>query len=464
MKVFIHRKDLRVEDLAAFNYLLESGAPSLHMLILDPSLLGHSRHEAHSGKQFLRYVKRLMNLYQRYGTNLYVVYGEPEVVLELLLQNTPIDEVVLHSDFTPYAKSRDHKLRDVARELGVSFTAFIDHTLADLADFQNTSGKSGPYKVFTPFYRKLNTYLQTFYRPSSPIHLSDLSTVNLAHWEGGHRLLELLQSFAPPFSLEDSPQAEDPAEQLDDFLEDHLPSYTERRDHYAYDGTSSLSAAINAGAISIRKVYEAVMDQEQAAAWVRQLIWRDFYMYQAIYDDNFFSYEKSFDLSALSDRHFERWCSGQTGVPIIDAAMTELNETGRMPNRLRMITAMFLTKNLLCPFPLGEQYFRDKLHDYDNILNRGGWLWSASLGFDASPYFRIMNPVTQSITHDPSGQYLRRWLPQLMDQSDKLIHLPQAHAIVDIKASRAAAIEVYKHIIRSKQIDGPDGSLQRNES
>ncbi|UKS25646.1 DNA photolyase family protein [Paenibacillus sp. HWE-109] len=450
MKLFLHRKDLRVDDLAAFNYLLSSGGPSLHMLILDPFLLRHSRHEAHSGKQFLRYVRRLMNLYKQYGKTIYVVYGEPEVVLEQVLHNAPIDEVIVHRDFTPYSKTRDRKLREAARARGVPFTEFVDHTLADLADFQISSGKSGPYKVYTPFYKKLNTYLQTFYRPSSPLHLGDLSTVDLAQLEGSQRLLELFQSWVPPFSLEDYFPAENPIESLEDFLTDHLPFYAARRDYYAYDGTSSLSAAINAGAISIRKVYEAVMEQEHSAAWVRQLVWRDFYLYQSIYDENFFSYEKTFDFTNLSDRHFEAWRKAETGVPIIDAAMTELNDTGRMPNRLRMITAMFLTKNLLCPFTLGEQYFRYKLSDYDNTLNRGGWLWCASLGFDASPYFRIMNPVTQSITYDPSGQYLRRWLPQMTGLSDKQIHQPQAHAIVDLKQSRAAAIEVYKHILKSK--------------
>lgn len=127
--------------------------------------------------------------------------------------------------------------------------------------------------------------------------------------------------------------------------------------------------------------------------------------------------------------------------------MKQLNETGEMPNRLRMVTAMFLTKNLLCPFTLGEQHFRRQLADYDNTLNRGGWLWSSSLGYDAAPYFRIMNPATQSATHDPSGTYIRRWLPELAHLSDKQIHLPQPHAIVDLKASRARAIEVYKEIV-----------------
>ncbi|WP_426455214.1 FAD-binding domain-containing protein [Paenibacillus sp. S-38] len=173
-------------------------------------------------------------------------------------------------------------------------------------------------------------------------------------------------------------------------------------------------------------------------------------MYQSRLDPLFYRYEQEYDLSVLPEDGFQAWAEARTGIPIVDAAMTELNVTGWMPNRLRMITAMFLTKNLLCPFPYGERCFRYKLADYDNALNRGGWLWCASLGFDAAPYFRVMNPVTQSQTHDPSGGYIRRWLPELSGLSDKEIHLPRPHAVVDLKASRARAIEVYKGILASR--------------
>jgi deoxyribodipyrimidine photo-lyase len=172
-------------------------------------------------------------------------------------------------------------------------------------------------------------------------------------------------------------------------------------------------------------------------------------MYQAVFDANFFTYEQRFDFGSLSQQHFQAWAEARTGVPIVDAAMTQLAQTGIMPNRLRMVTAMFLTKNLLCPFTLGETWFRYKLTDYDNALNRGGWLWSSSLGFDGAPYFRIMNPVMQSERFDPTGQYIRRWLPQLRDLTDREIHQPRPDAIVDVKESRERAIEVYKHILAS---------------
>lgn len=182
-------------------------------------------------------------------------------------------------------------------------------------------------------------------------------------------------------------------------------------------------------------------------AWLRQLAWREFYLYQARLDPDFFAYENRFDLSELCPDRFPEWAEGRTGIPVVDAAMRQLNETGWMPNRLRMVTAMFLTKNLGGPFLYGERYFRRKLSDYDNALNRGGWLWSSSLGYDAAPYFRVMNPVSQSQKHDPDGAYLRRWLPELAGLDAKEIHLPRPGAIVDLKRSRALAIETYRRIL-----------------
>ncbi|MBP1994954.1 cryptochrome/photolyase family protein [Paenibacillus eucommiae] len=440
MLLFIHRKDLRIEDLSAFDYIYSTNMPSLHLLILDPFLLKNKRHEAHSGINFLQHVTRLQELYIAAGKRLHVIYGEPAAVIDRTLQALAIQEIIYQQDFTPYAIHRDRKIKEIAAQYNVKLTTFIDHTLADLADYHRYSGRTEPYKVYTPFYRKWNEYLQSYYRPPSAVTLADLKTVEL---DAG-----ILESFPLPFDLKAYTPAAEPYQVLQQFLEQQLPAYVQTRDQYAVEGTSSLSKSINLGAISIRSVYEALLLREHAAPWIRQLAWRDFYLYQSVYSKDFFTYEKLYDLTSLNDRHFTSWYKGETGIPVIDAAMTELNETGHMPNRLRMITAMFLTKNLLCPFTLGEQYFRYKLSDYDNTLNRGGWLWSSSMGFDAAPYFRIMNPVTQSQTHDPTGQYIRKWLPQLKTASEKEVHLPQKNAIVDLKTSRAAAIEVYKNILR----------------
>ncbi|TBL72633.1 cryptochrome/photolyase family protein [Paenibacillus thalictri] len=441
MILFIHRKDLRVSDLPAFEYIHRLGSPSLHVIILDPALLGQNRHLEHSGIHFLRQVQRLRQQYRDCGRRLHVLYGEPLGVVKQLVSRHPgIAEIVCHGDCTPYALQRDRNLQDWAAETGRKFTSFADQALADLPDFQQWSGRSEPYKIFTPFYRKWREYVGLFHRPASSVHVGQLHTADLA--------ADTAELLIPPFQLESYEPDTDPAPCLASFLEEKLSGYAQRRDRFASDETSGLSRYMNTGALSIRTIYEALLERELYEDWLRQLAWRDFYLYQASADPLFFRYEHTYDMSALSDRHFEVWCEGRTGIPIVDAAMTELNATGSMPNRLRMVTSMFLTKNLLCPFPLGEQYFRRKLSDYDRTLNRGGWLWSSSLGFDAAPYFRMMNPVIQSETHDPAGTYIRRWLPELAHLSDREIHRPQPHAIVDLKQSRTRAIEVYKRILQ----------------
>ncbi|MNI27300.1 Deoxyribodipyrimidine photo-lyase [compost metagenome] len=443
MILFIHRKDLRIDDMTAFDYIRNRQTVSLHILIIDPHLIMDGREKEHSGINFMRHVKRLKGLYAASNKKLYIAYGDPSAIIERLLQSHPIEEIVIQQDFTPYAIIRDHSIKTLANQYAVQLTGCIDHALIDFGGFQQYAGRTEPYRVFTPFFRKWSEYMHTFFRPPSSASLRNLEV---------HKSEECSWlDEAIPFDLNDYQSAEEPSEVLEAFLESPITSYHENRDRYAIDGTSSLSSSINVGAISIRVVYEAILAKEQAESWRRQLAWRDFYLYQSLYDTDYYRYEKKYDLSALSDRYWDRWHQAQTGIPIIDAAMTELNLTGRMPNRLRMVTAMFLTKNLQCPFTLGEQYFRNKLSDYDNALNRGGWLWCSSLGFDSAPYFRIMNPVTQSQTHDPTGFYIRKWLPELAHLSDKEIHLPQKHAIVDLKASRAEAIEVYKKLLGTKK-------------
>jgi deoxyribodipyrimidine photo-lyase len=467
--LFMHRRDLRDRDMAAFDYMAKRNLPSLHVLVLDPFLLKHGRENEHSGRNFLQHVVRLQKLYAEAGQKLHLLYGEPAEVLERLLECHPLEELVVHRDFTPYAIVRDRKLKAVAEQRGIPITSLTDHSLVDLTSFQSWTGRSEPYKVFTPFYRKWKDFLHYAPQPASSIRLSDLHTVDIDQ--------RLVTSYKPPFTLEDyvSLNGQEPEVTMRGFFEERLAAYSKQRNDYAIEGTSTLSRHINVGALSVREINQTLhllqstgsfhSSQSLQSAqtrtslpdyepWFRQLCWRDFYIYQSVYDRDFFQYEKKFNFTSLSTAHFDAWRRAETGIPLIDAAMTELNETGRMANRLRMIVAMFLTKNLLCPFPLGEQYFRYQLTDYDNTLNRGGWLWSSSLGFDAAPYFRIMNPVTQSETYDPTGSYIRRWLPKLAHLSDSAIHQPQSHAIVNLKISRARAIEVYKEMLRGTELEG----------
>lgn len=454
MILFIHRKDLRVKDLPAFDAIRYAQCPSLHVLILDSFLLRNQRSLEHSGVNFLQHVKLLQQQYADLGKHLHILYGEPSVVVRQLLQSHRIDEIIIHADHTPYALKRDLDLQETASSLGVKLTSYEEGTLADLRDFSEWSGRSEPYKIFTPFYRRWRVFISERSRPPYSATLKDLDTADLA--DGITSTFPLPDEISIILRGEVGSTTEldhdHLLQALEQFFNVGLYDYSHNRDQYAKDGTSHISRHLNIGAISVRDIYYQLLDVDaDTEAWLRQLAWRDFYLYQAQLNPDYFTYEKLFDFSGLNADHFPAWSEGRTGIPIIDAAMRQLNETGWMPNRLRMITAMFLTKNLGCPFIYGERYFRLKLSDYDNVLNRGGWLWSSSLGFDTSPYFRVMNPVTQSQTHDPEGAYIRRWMPELAHLSNKDIHLPQPEALVDLKSSRALAIETYKRILNSKK-------------
>ncbi|MFC3773477.1 cryptochrome/photolyase family protein [Paenibacillus sp. GCM10012303] len=461
MILFVHRKDLRVTDMPAFAYIARTGLPSLHLFILDPAILNAERARAHSGRRFLGLLARLQSLYRHHGQTLNLVCGTPEEIVPQIALVHEATEVVFHRDDTPYARHRDTSIHETLHRLGIPLTTISDQPLADPEELHRYAGRQSPYKVFTPFYRKWSEFVHTYFQPPVTTRLADLRTLVLDE--------SIRQRYAPPYSLErfrGDVCLEAPEERLERFIAEKLPDYAQRRDSYAGDATSGLSGYINSGSISVRTVYDKLLGEPDFEAWKRQLAWRDFYLYQSVFDPLFFEYEHYYDLSGLGDRHFEAWRKGRTGIPIVDAAMTQLNETGSMPNRLRMVTAMFLTKNLLAPFTLGEQTFRMMLTDADNVLNRGGWLWSASLGYDAAPYFRIMNPVTQSETWDPSGEYIRRWLPGQRGLSDRDVHRPLPHAVVDLKASRARAIEVYKRLIAEARarIGVPDGQPGSGDS
>lgn len=449
MKLFIHRKDLRTDDLSALDYLREQEEESLHVLIYDPFLLRQGREKEHSGANFLRHAATLGRKYKKAKRQLQVAYGKPAEVVDWLLSHMEdeISEIVVHRDMTPYAMERDREIRKICESYGITFTQLTDHLLIDLKAFASFTGKSEPYKVFAAFHRRWVEFMNEHPNPPSATTVADVDvTERIVDWPEAMKV--------PAALLENSDKTgdeEDPHMLLDRFLSERVADYGDHRDEFEAYEPSHLSSYVAVGAVSIRKMFDAAQRISEAGEWIRQLCFRDFYLYRAVYEQDYFTYEKVYDLSVLQGTHFERWCRAETGIPIIDAAMTELNETGHMPNRLRILTAMFLTKNLQCPFTLGEAYFRRKLKDYDNIQNRGNWLWCASLGENAAPYFRVNNPVTQSEKYDAQGDYIRKWLPELKDLHSKEIHQPRKDAIVDLKVSRQAAIDVYKQILASRE-------------
>ncbi|MES2663512.1 MAG: deoxyribodipyrimidine photo-lyase [Pseudomonadota bacterium] len=359
-------------------------------------------------------------------------------------------------------KKRDEEVVKGCSKLNIKVQRYHDSILVPVGSVQTKNQE--PYRVFTPFKRACLQWMQNQGWPwpqrrpqwSQSVRPSIKSTKIPEHVV---EHIEIIDSKYWPIG-------EDAAKhRLNVFMNKRVDAYQERRDFPNEKGTSGLSAYLSAGVISPRQCLAAVIDQygEQgmqshkgSATWVSELIWRDFYRH-LMAEVPRLSWGKSFktetdNLKWNNDKKvFEKWCEGKTGIPIVDAAMRQMNTTGWMHNRLRMIVAMFLTKNLFINWRMGEQYFMQHLVDGDFAANNGGWQWSASTGTDAAPYFRVFNPVSQSEKFDPTGDFIRRYVPELANVQGKNIHLPGKLAnypepIVDLKSSRQAAIEAFRQL------------------
>ncbi|MBU6145299.1 MAG: DNA photolyase family protein [Paenibacillaceae bacterium] len=448
MILFLHRKQLRTTDMRAWEWIASRSRPSVHAFVVDDALVAGGRQNSHSGLFFFSAVSALFAQYAQAGATLHVWAGDPVEVVKHVCTHNPIEEVVFSSEVTPYARDRDARITAWCRLQGITVTTIEDDVLVDPKQLHDVARRpfDTPFLVFTPFYKRWRETLGAFPQRVVGTRLEQLHTVRDV--QGMHSAVHFLAQFPKTVSI-------DGMAQMRAFIRTNVRAYAAQRDPYGGGPmTSRLSAYINAGVVSVRDIVAALAEVSsdpdaivpEAEAWVRQLAWREFYLYQAR-DPRFFGYDFVMEHPALSTEHLSAWEEARTGVPVVDAAMTELRETGWLHNRLRMIVAMFLTKNLLVPFQYGEAHFRRCLTDYDNVQNRGGWLWSSSFGYDAAPYFRIMNPVLQSKKWDPDGAYIRRWLPALAGDPD--IHEPRPNAIVDVHRSRQRAIDVYAQMVRS---------------
>ncbi|MEQ5817411.1 deoxyribodipyrimidine photo-lyase [Marinobacter sp. NFXS11] len=355
-------------------------------------------------------------------------------------------------------RKRDKAVKHRFDELGIAVRKYRDQTVAPVGEI--LTQQNDPYSVFTPFSRRWRSWIEETHPGLFPTPKARGNAVSP----------EQIDSI--PEAFRDAPEplvatGEDAAhDQLERFLEKRGGAYKEKRDFPAIDGTSQISPYLANGVLSGRQCLIAGQqaqgaggNQEGLGTWITEIAWRDFYI-NILYHYPRVSMHRSFkpETEALEwntpgDR-FEAWKTGNTGVPIVDAAMRQLNQTGWMHNRLRMITAMYLTKNLFIDWRLGEAYFMSKLIDGFLASNNGGWQWSASTGTDAAPYFRVFNPVTQSERFDPDGDFIREWVPELAKLDNKRIHDPGAKSgvipkgyprqIVDLKESRKEAIAKFQ--------------------
>lgn len=376
-------------------------------------------------------IARLSGELKEKGSKLWVFYGKPKEVFNKLFSDFNITEIFANRDYEPYARDRDKTIYEMAAQKGIPFKGFKDQVIFDRNEILTSEDK--PYSVFSPYAKKWREKCNDFFLSSYP---TEKYFENLRKADDGPKM-PTLGDMGFEREYLDPPSREPDA--------GVIKAYDKTRNFPAKDnGTTRLGVHLRFGTISIRQL--ASKAQKSNSTFLNELIWRDFY--QMVLYHNPKSGEKAikpvYDQIEWenSEDHFEAWSKGETGYPLVDAGMRELNETGYMHNRVRMVAASFLVKHLLVDWRWGEAYFAKKLLDYDMAANVGGWQWAAGSGNDAVPYFRIFNPEAQLEKFDRDHKYVKRWVPEY--GSDKY---PQP--IVDHKEARQRALERYKAVVKN---------------
>ena len=423
------RRDLRMHDNAALWHAL-NGARRVHCaFVFDSDILDALPDKADRRVEFIHAsVAALKAALESRGGGLRVLAGSARRLIPELAGDLGAETVYAARDYEPAAVERDARVASELAGASRRLELVKDQVIFEADEISTASGT--PYHVFTPFKRAWLAKLNPSHLAAYPVeevlgHLVPAAT-------GGMPALADL-GFRPTglAELGIQPGEAGARARWDDFRP-RIGRYRESRDFPAVKGPSYLSAHLRFGTISIRELARFAYEQggEGAATWLSELIWREFYqMLLARYPHTTqHAFQAKFDALAWPNPpgHFQAWCEARTGYPIVDAALRQLNRTGYMHNRLRMIAASFLVKDLHVDWRLGERYFAEKLLDYDLAANVGGWQWSAGVGTDAQPWFRIFNPVTQSEKFDPEGNFIRRYLPELAAVPDKFIHAPWA--------------------------------------
>ena len=458
------RRDLRAYDHAALHHALKEARQVHCVFVFDSEILDALPDRQDRRVEFIWLsVEELARSLEKMGSGLRVLAGRARDAIPALAEELGAQAVYANHDYEPAAKERDG---DVGRTLelhGCVLNTYKDHVIFEKDEVLTQAGR--PFTVFTPYKRAWLAKLNAFYSKAYPI---DAYRDALAR-TGPFPLLSLEQIGFVPTNLTRMklPTGMTGARRLfQEFLE-RINGYHERRNYPGIRGVSYLSVHLRFGTFSIREAVRtaASIQGDGSATWLAELIWRDFYFAILHHFPHVVGHAFKPEYDALCfpnpETHFAAWCDGRTGFPLVDAAMRQLNETGYMHNRLRMVAASFLVKDLHVDWRWGEAYFARKLNDFDLAANNGGWQWSASTGCDAQPWFRIFNPVTQSRNFDAEGRFIRLYLPELANVDAEFIHEPwtmsadgqrAAHVnigtdypapIVEHAAARKRTLEIY---------------------
>jgi deoxyribodipyrimidine photo-lyase len=419
--LFWFRRDLRLTDNAGLYYALRDNTNVFGLFIFDTEILDALDDKNDKRVQFIhKSLEQLKLQLERIGTSLLVLTGKP---FEIFKKLSP-SKVYTNHDYEPYAIHRDAEVKTILKRKGSDLLSFKDQVIFEKEEIEKSDAQ--PYTVFTPYSKKWKHSLTGFMIKNYPAE------------KYFHRFKKTSPCLLP--CLKDIGfMNSDVAFPSPEVSEDTVKNYHHVRDFPALNGTSRISVHLRFGTVSIRKMVQIALNRNET--WLNELIWREFYQMILWHFPKIVSHSFKSEYDHIrwrnNEHEFMAWCQGKTGYPIVDAGMRELNSTGFMHNRVRMIVASFLTKHLLIDWRWGEAYFAKKLLDYDLASNNGGWQWAAGTGCDAAPYFRIFNPTLQTEKFDPELTYIRKWIPKL-DTSD----YPQP--IVEHTFARERAIKTYK--------------------
>tara|TARA_S200000501_G_C20841524_1_gene751803 strand:- start:489 stop:1961 length:1473 start_codon:yes stop_codon:yes gene_type:complete len=434
-------RDLRVEDNTALKKAIIKGNQVFCTYIFDNNDLRNLKLEDKKNKKIsfiYGCLEDLNNNLNNLGGNIFVNSDDNlEKKLIKIVKELSIDAVFVNYDYEPYFIKLSTSLNKSLKEIGCEFESFKDLVIFEKSDILTLSSK--PFSVFTPYknawLKKIKETDLRFYENNSSKSFLKQNKTKISYYDSIFPNLKSLGFDHSDLKFYDIETGSEGGEkQLKKFL-NQIHKYHITRDFPNINGTSYLSVHIRYGTLSIRKLVSKALELsekfEGAKIWLSELIWREFYKMILFHNPHVMtrSFKKEFDLieweeGQLAQNAFDAWCNGRTGFPFVDAGMKQLNTTGFMHNRLRMVTSSFLIKDLGIDWRLGEKYFSKKLFDYDLSANNGGWQWAASTGCDAQPYFRIFNPITQSQKFDQKGEFIKKYLPELINLNDKQIHSP----------------------------------------
>ncbi len=435
--LFWFRRDLRLEDNHGLYMALQSGYPVLGVFIFDDYILNQLENKSDARISFIHERLQILNReLTQWGSSLICKIGRPEEVWKNLVSEYSLHSVFTNNDYEPYARTRDVDIKERLKKSGIEFKSFKDQVIFEKKELVKDDGL--PYAVFTPYKRKWLQNLTGSMVNSFP--------VNELIKKGEGKFFQNASFPLPTLEQIGFKKSSIPFPAIE--YKPILENYASERDYPAKEATSKISVHLRFGTISIRQLVKNTLGKSES--WLSELIWREFYFmilwhFPYVVENCF---RKEYDRIPWNNNpeEFEKWCKGITGYPLVDAGMRELNETGFMHNRVRMVVASFLTKHLLIDWRWGANYFAEKLLDFELSSNNGGWQWAAGTGVDAAPYFRIFNPYEQEKKFDPNHDYIKKWVKEWNTAA-----YPQP--MVDHKWARERCLAVYQKALKGEIVE-----------